>query len=107
MKNTEIRIGNYIKRKGLLVQVDEQTFWDMKNNPDDYEPIPITKEWLFIFGFSEEGNTFNRDSIILSFDKNLSKWSVTLIHILVGFISSVHQLQNLYYALVKQELNKI
>jgi hypothetical protein len=43
MNNKNLQIGNLIKRNGLVVIVDEQTFWDIKNNPEQYEYIEDKK----------------------------------------------------------------
>lgn len=96
MKNTEVRIGNYIKRKGLVIQVDEQTFWDMKNNPKEYKPIEINDMWLrerFNFNLLEDDDgymVYEKKGVKLVGDFSLIKY--------------VHQLQNLYYASTLEEL---
>ena len=55
MTNKGLQIGNYIKRNGLVVRVDEQTFWDIKNFPEQYEYIELTEEWLLRLGFERVG----------------------------------------------------
>lgn len=101
MKNTEIRIGNLIKRNGLVVTADEQTFWDMKKQPEIYEPIPLTEEWLQKFGKKNEAEfpSYRIGRMLINFVEG--KWTeyVHRIH-----IKSVHQLQNLYFALYGEEL---
>ena len=105
MKNTEIRIGNIINRNGLIVTVDEQTFWDMKNNPQIYTPFPLTEGWLLKFGFEKQ-----------AFDMSVApqyRWKNRLIVVRDGCfvdygssvqLNHVHKLQNLYFELTGEEL---
>lgn len=109
MKNTEIRIGNYIKRKGLVVQVDEQTFWDMKNNPEEYEPIELNKDWLYRLGFKSfdcfDGTKYTKN--LIEVFKPLDENIVFIDYSRSGnnYFKYVHQLQNIYHALTLEELN--
>jgi hypothetical protein len=105
MKNTEIRIGNLVKRNGLIVTVDEQTFWDMKRYPEQYEPVTLTEERLIQFGF--EVHKFDNGK------QNQYRFNDRLIVIRNGFfvdygssvcLQHIHQLQNLYFALNNEEL---
>lgn len=100
MEAKELRIGNKIMRHGLVVTTDEQTFWDIKNHPEQYEPIPITEDWMIRLGFKRLGkDTFYLGSVKIHHRKRgfvLAKRYRDLIY--------VHELQNLYYALTKEEL---
>jgi len=107
MKNTEIRIGNYVYRNDILVTVDEQTFWDMKNNPEQYKPVPITEDWLEKLGFAVHWR--KKQGVLQTYFKNGNRFHVTNSgNIVYGFKSKmlfgVHELQNLYFALTNQEL---
>jgi hypothetical protein len=53
MNNRNLQIGNLIKRNGLVVNVDEQTFWDIKNNPEQYEYIKLDKRYAKKLGFNK------------------------------------------------------
>ena len=114
MKANELRIGNYVyddylkKNKQIngifdneiwLSEIGEDEF-DQRSIIDSINPIPLTEEWLLKFGF-----------------KNLSVGLFELIHNnLIGYrlsiegqygyeeIKYIHQLQNLYYALIGEEL---
>jgi hypothetical protein len=106
MKNTEIRIGNFVKRNDLIVAVDEQTFWDMKNNPEQYEPVKLTEDWL-VRRFGLEKYEFDNGKLPQYRLEN------RLIVVRGGFfydygtsaeLKYVHQLQNLYFALTGEEL---
>ena len=105
----ELRIGNYV----FPFDDKEQLFFDcVKVSPNDFKdtqnlaPIPLTEEWLVKFGFDEISIT----------NDNVRRW------IIDGYIAvelegnvftfrnnrlilkSVHQLQNLYFALTGKEL---
>ena len=106
MDNKEIRIGNLIKRNGILVTVDEQTFWDMKSNPDQYEPIMINEYWLKRFGFKEDPDGVYRrggreliEVFFFSAGFVVSSQSIAL-----PDVDFIHQLQNLYFALTGNEI---
>jgi len=76
---------------------------DIPYDVEKIKPIPLTEEWLLKFGYSESDLETGKILVIgESFDnvngyiiKNLSSNVV---------IKSVHQLQNLYYALAGSEL---
>jgi hypothetical protein len=108
MKTTDLRIGNLVLSKGVPVQIEE-IMWETVRYcfgefPIDYvEPIPLTKEWLLKFGFEFRvvyGNNFwTLNNILIFEDKNGNfEYSVGL------KIQSIHQLQNLYFALTNKEL---
>lgn len=104
MKTSELRIGNWVTDvvNGLI---------KVKMLPNQQEisvnPITLNEEWLLKFGFfrhnnayvleKPKDNTFDFDfSIWHDMTYNSSEFSVKL--------KSVHQLQNLYFALVCEEL---
>jgi hypothetical protein len=108
MKNTEIRIGNYVYRNDILVTVDEQTFWDMKNNPEQYKPVPLTEDWREKFGFEKTKfessiKTLKYEWTSIYFNNGYVEISVSG-HSCPVSIQHVHQLQNLYFSLTNQEL---
>jgi hypothetical protein len=105
MNNKEIRIGNLINRNGLIVTVDEQTFWDMIHNTEQYEPVKITEDWLLKFGFEK----YEFDNV----QYPQYRWKNRLIVVRHGCfvdygtsvqLKYVHKLQNLYFALTGEEL---
>jgi hypothetical protein len=117
MNNTEIRIGNIIKRNGLIVTVDEQTFWDMKNNPQLYTPFPLNEGWLLKFGFEKEGSEWKlfpcaEVQIIVFNEKGYNgvMFYTRTIHTdytpiyCESHINYAHQLQNLYFSITGKEL---
>ena len=56
MKGTELRIGNYIKlmlnyEDYETIQVTSDELVDVDKKRADYEPFPLTEDWLYKFGF--------------------------------------------------------
>ena len=115
MEVKELRIGNHVnyidcigdKKQGIITKVQTKYV-----EADDYwniiEPIPLTEEWLINFGFNNSlvndiflhnkiefpPTNIIRDSGVYYFRKG----GLQII------VSTVHQLQNLYFALTNQEL---
>ena len=83
MKVEELRIGNWIK------------------DGHEFNPIPLTEEWLLKFGFkkiSEIGDYSNGNmTVILAISNKIYTLKRKR-------INHVHQLQNLYFALTGEEL---
>lgn len=121
MKATELRIGNYIKNNGKIVEVDYLTptsigyengkFSTSTFNSEvmHYEPIPLTEEWLLKLGFEKITgcnvieNCYCKNGYSVSFDKcgSISFWVSDDKTIIIEFI---HTLQNLYFTLTGEEL---
>lgn len=126
MKVEELRIGNIVysvNRKGdvhlleevPLVVVEISQFF-IKTYPlgfqitkvssyipfsvKDIEPIPLNEEWLVSFGFEENGIYLSKGNLL--FHKEHGLWSWFGNYIIIP--RSVHQLQNLYFALTGEEL---
>lgn len=108
MKANELRIGNlvyYLDGNGNFYQ------WDItvieNGITDDFEPIPLTEEWLEKFGFIKKQ---------ISGPEFFEKWVFKLFvdpkgfYLFIdhdyeyGIVEHVHQLQNLYFALTGEEL---
>lgn len=111
MDATALRIGNYVTNKRIPAIRDyrvKQIHYDhltpqhyLVNGYDieDYEPIPITEEWLLKLGFDKDGQAPGRLILDCEFG-NVEIW-------LNGsnqLCEYVHQLQNLYFALTGKEL---
>ena len=120
MKESELRVGNlfrFISTNSIESVSDIKTHGlktPVINNVSikDTEPIPLTEEWLVMFGFEYEGGMGFKSP------HNTSHWHFSIRN---GFIPSiwvsgtilsdgykgckyVHQLQNLYFALTQKEL---
>jgi len=101
MKANELRIGNLVYNPNLK-EVRTLDILDIRDYAEqrlikDFEPIPLTEEWLVKFGLmsikTELGFWNNGDAIYFSygFEKSIE-------------LKYVHQLQNLYFALTGEEL---
>jgi hypothetical protein len=128
MKANELRIGNLIKfsedgtiftvgsieEKGFSVQNDEETTWI---EAEEFEPIPLTEEWLLKFGFHKKDAewylhpcfelkiiVFNKGEFngVMFYTRNIHT-DFTPIYS-TTHMNHVHQLQNLYFALTGEEL---
>ena len=131
MKTEELRIGNYVKETvdnkavtiASIIQVERDIFdFEVKDSDgifidvgDQIEPIPLTEEWLIKFGFEIYCDSSNYLSIYVE-NIGILYWSINedLLRIevlsrrntskLFKHVKSVHQLQNLYFALTGKEL---
>ena len=107
MKANELRIWNwyqwYAEGKYYEYQVKDIDFCN--GNMINFEPIPLTEEWLVRFGFRKSDLS---DRFIIHgwfyFEKSENGYSFRTIDGFVRVIESVHQLQNLYFALTGEEL---
>ena len=108
MKANELRIGNYVidNRDDSIHKVTGSTIHSYEfSNTSILKPIPLNEEWLLKFGFEQKGSFYriknSRFAEIIVYDDGIDvcNHSVYLPH-----IKSVHQLQNLYFALTGCEL---
>ena len=114
MEAAELRIGNYVTEQGRLILLHDGFGIDHAHN---FEPIEITEEWLLRFGF--EIFFYEDDCRDYKYYKKIDedKFSVFIIEesqIDEGYwkididmaveIKQVHQLQNLYFAVIGDEL---
>ena len=120
MKANELRIGNYISipQYGSINNITERVTSDiiasLYNNglhSDRYEPIPLTEEWLFKFGFEQPTREFDpfdkgklsihlKDETFVNGRIYFNSWFIVDMNLL----KHVHQIQNLYFALTGEEL---
>jgi hypothetical protein len=105
LKANELRLNNWVYAFKTTYQIDVNDFDQDKVNT--FEPIPLTEEWLFKFGFQYKYGCLllstNRGTIQI--EEDLAEISSVVTH--SGFMSPckyVHQLQNLYFALTNKEL---
>jgi hypothetical protein len=113
MKANELRIGNIVLRKEFLHSNLENCRFDkivVTHNDINachiynrhFEPIPLTEEWLFKFGFDDLGTYgYGRGNFHICLHENEFYFSINNRKV---FIKHVHQLQNLYFALTGEEL---
>ena len=108
----EFRVGNYIRSlsNGRIMQMSEGMFpglQDIVRFFDWYEPIPIDMEWLKRFGFNDEGD--HKDSRWSFYVENNGEYCFKIAGLDILYkskIEYVHQLQNLYFAMIHQEINE-
>ena len=107
MEAKELRIGNYLIHDGYFIKsYSVDGFINVIKNIDNYEPIPLTEEWLVKFGFlldlhHHRGLTYSLNRITTYMQDGIF-WCDILWDCLE--IKHVHQLQNLYFALTNEEL---
>lgn len=123
IKINELRIGNYVAHRMKVTEVSAMNLnnvWVMGDR--DYvaltsrsiSAIPISEEWLTMFGFVDDGVVWEKDELIIGLYKTgyfhiPSKLILyqSLLSSKTGVaIKSVHQLQNLYFAITGKELTK-
>lgn len=129
MKAEELRLGNLVsninpRHNDSILTIEsigdnhEVNVFYRKYLLSELEPIPLTEEWLFKFGF------YLRDGFSNTFKLNVEKHQYDCSEItysekeglfrfsngqqkgttLIPHIKYVHQLQNLYFALTGEEL---
>lgn len=118
----ELRIGNYVKcdiGPTIVKSIRPTRIFDRDNVSfplDEIETIPLTEYWLMKFGFerlangwiiddgsrNDYGDKIAGDNTFSLFDRSYGK--LTDLRYEKIKLSSIHQLQNLYFALTGQEL---
>lgn len=114
----ELRIGNYV-RLSKSVTVDENiikvTPHDISNAYEQnkkgansfLQPIPLTEHWLIDFGFEIDWIISHKDEYFNLFQQGSEYfYTADMCNHNSIAIDSVHQLQNLYFALTGKELTK-
>jgi hypothetical protein len=120
MKANELRIGNFVfeplnenKKAFKVFEIYHEEDYDKINyfNALNFQPIPLTEEWLINFGFKRVNCGIGWDEIsngkvqltevptnkgkLIAFNYATDKYN---------YLKYVHQLQNLYFALTGVEL---
>jgi hypothetical protein len=122
MKANEMRIGNVVNivntTRDFLGRVwysdaliSHEDIYDIaRGNDYQYNPIPLTEEWLLKFGFKYDTDN---DKLCKSLHIDILSFRASEGHMclesqgyrtLYKHIKYVHQLQNLYFALTGEEL---
>lgn len=119
MKSTEIRIGNLVNFEGKPYEIDSIAYVYPTLNTAEFgigvvdwnnlEPIGLTEEWLLKFGFEKVGVNFEKDWMLLW--RNLKTGTIDFVlnepnsnKRKITQLRFVHQLQNLFYCLIGEEL---
>lgn len=110
IKQNELRIGNsFLDNLGREFKVeglkDEYVYFSLANGTkmkykvSTLKPVPLTEEWLINFCFEKIGINFNLIGMSVWMCNDLFFCNKNAI-----IIKTVHQLQNLYFALTNNEL---
>jgi len=119
MNVKELRIGNYVNRGYVVVELDSAGAGLVdSNDPDDIasyifftednlHPIPLTEEWLIRFRFKvkrckDSDWEYIKSMVII--EKDLDKIAFSYGDCFLNHIEHVHQLQNLYFSLTNKEI---
>lgn len=112
MEAKELRMGNYVSQDGEEIHgLVGLTIHKFELNQIKLEPIPLTEDILLMCGFEQDvHNQFFYDKGQFSIKRNIYSDKETD-YSLCGNVSCInfkyiHQLQNLYFALTGEELNK-
>jgi hypothetical protein len=117
MKATELRIGNYVygnmneicivTELGNVLNPNLVSYRELSNikawGQNRQKPIPLTEEWLLKFGFEKEGGWFKKKRLLLFNIRNMY-FTTPSRDIVSVDVTTVNQLQNLYFALIGEEL---
>jgi hypothetical protein len=114
MKESELRIGNYVNLIAEGHEKEPDTFkWDLEDYEFYYDrmnfikPIPLTEDWLLKVGFWKDidSRTFKVNNCTLQLDNYQDEGFMAIIFGEdLKLIKYVHQLQNLYFCLTNKEL---
>ena len=119
MNANELRIGNWIywnipekigvPHKVLAVKsnIPNTCPISLGESYDDFLPIPLTPEILEKCGFEKKGKRYSKGWVYLWEQENNIVFALSEMYEFVGDYlpcKSLHQLQNLYYALTGEEL---
>ena len=117
-KANELRIGNYLNGKQghvIITEIRENNIVKIQDNTSSFyvgtclEPIQLTEEWLFKFGFLKdlENDIFLNINAyaFLYWQNNRVELLDDYNNFMISHCDYVHQLQNLYFALTGEELS--
>jgi hypothetical protein len=122
MKTNELRIGNFINHEdfnvpmmvsGILLDDNRIRVAAIGGQSTvmvggSCSPIPLTEEWLFKFGFYQDGRSYKLKNFgrFIFHEIGISFYPSGILKSLLrrDIIQSVHQLQNLFFALTNEEL---
>lgn len=107
----EVRIGNWLKRDSQPngFHVDSQSFFIIEQHPNWYEPIPISEDILMACGFEKDNHrkystAYLKNKIRIRHLKGDNKFVLNRYGSVYLSIHTLHQLQNLFFALTGEEL---
>lgn len=101
MEAKELRLGNLVLDRCKPTTLKPSQLVNLIQGIATYEPIPLTEEWFYKFGFSKSNGWFEKNGIELF---NIADLYFRANHPIKADVKFVHQLQNLYFALTNEEL---
>jgi hypothetical protein len=116
MRVSELRFGNWIQDGNEFEQITIDHLNCLNSGRCEYDPIPLTEEWLVKFGLNRHHSDYaNNVMFIKNEADNLLtefEWGVYPNYVGRGIqinnrkpLKYVHQIQNIYFALIGEELN--
>ena len=108
----ELRIGNSVNCCNTKTVLDAELFLKLLRYTTPFEPIPLTDEWLFKFGFEKTLNQYRKPTLLNKIGYNNIPFILLFLDNQYQYddlrfrtnIKYVNQLQNLYFALTGEEL---
>jgi hypothetical protein len=109
MKASELRIGNLVMDGKDIEQVNARMIDMLVKIEADFDPIPLTEEWLLNLGLTDLKRKNEKHFKFNDFVYVLDYGCVTYNGVIISRqdIKYVHQLQNLYFALTGEKLTLI
>jgi hypothetical protein len=113
MKANELRIGNLLNHNNgsmvgsfIVGLIHLEDIIKENSHAREYEPIPLTEEWLIKFGFEKSDNYGNDEYRLDGYSYFRGRFYISDCDecgedVEINF---VHELQNIYFALTKKEL---
>lgn len=109
LKANEVRLGNHLNlivggslyKGGIVTSVNEDCIYlnSIKVRLEAMEPIPLTQEWLLKLGFDKHSKySFSKGD--LKIINRHGWWDAIIRTEVLRSVEHVHQLQNLYFALI-------
>lgn len=104
MTPNELRIGNYVwyAKDDIIELTHEKIGWFIKI-PTLYDPIPLTHEWVKKFGFKISNTVGGFEAWDLK-ESSFRLLDGKIPPRIGNAVQYVHQLQNLYFSLMGEEL---
>jgi hypothetical protein len=110
----ELRVGNLLKAwfntnngfEQTVIEISPMVIDEIYHGVTDYEPIPITEEWLLRFGFIKDpymDYVYEKDGTEFRLLNAQCDLIINSVGVSVSF-NSIHQLQNIYFAITGEEL---
>lgn len=107
MKANELRLGNYVMDGHDIEKVNYKMIEMLVKNQAEFDPIPLTEDWLLKFGFSKH-LVYDFYSYNYFYFESFYDEGYFLVveggHVNTKGIKYVHDLQNLLYDLEGKEL---